>query len=253
MRIQLSNWGLPGWLTNRDDRRRKVKAHGGNKSELPSAATAHRLIEAAIEKLKKAARQLPHRKDYRQDGWIVSELSVPWLENVEKDAGYSYLIPPPDAEPDDHGDVVFNLLEAHRLEFAGVGRYPDEQQAALIGAALLAGESADELLDALRRDADDKVRKEVHRLVEGKDGLKRRAKQIASLMRGGTSGQGVRDESYSSEEHAAAWFIREHRRLRVPDSEILERLRSRPELLRETKKRRQITLDDVKWLGSLGP
>jgi hypothetical protein len=258
MRIQLSNWGLPGWLMSwattgeQNDRRRKAKEGGGNKVELPPAVAAHRLFEAAIERLQKATRQLPLRKDHRQDGRIVSERSVPFLEDLWQSAGYNYLIAPPDAEPNEHGWVRYTGAEAHRLEPAGARRYPDEQLAALIGAALLSGESADELLDTLRPGADDKVRKKAHRLLEGKDGLKPRARQIASLMRGGTSGQGQRhEESVSPEEHAAAWFIAEQRYYGVPDSEILERLRSKPTLLRETKKHRRVTLDDVKRLGSL--
>jgi hypothetical protein len=151
MRIQLKNWGLPGWFTGEQtDRRRKAKGGGGSKSELPPAVAAHRLFEAAIERLQKAASQLPLRKDYRQDGRIVSEQSVPLLESMEQGPGYGYLTAPPDTEPDEHGWVRHTLAEAYRLEPAGAGRYPDEQEAALIGAALLSGESADDLLDALR-------------------------------------------------------------------------------------------------------
>jgi hypothetical protein len=191
MRIQLTNWRFPGWLTSRvatgeqNDRRRKPKGGGGNKSELPPAVAANHLFESAIERLQKAAGQLHLRKDYRQDGRVVSEQSVSLLQNMAQDPGYGYLIAPPDAEPNEDGWVEYTLAEAHRLEPAGARRYPDEQLADLIGAALLSGESADELLDALCPGAEDKVREKAHRLLEGKDGLKPRARQIASLMRGG--------------------------------------------------------------------
>jgi len=234
MHFQLKRWRLPGLVPSSQAKRRKVKGGGGNKSELPRLTAAHHLFEAAIEGFQRAIKQLPLRRDYRQDGHVVSELSGPLLEHVGHDPGYSPLIPPPDAEPDEHGDIDFTLAEGHRLEAAGAGRYPNEQVAALIGATLLSGESADELLDLLRPGADDKVREKIHHLIEGKDGLKRRARQIASIMRGGTSGQGLREkESYSPEEHAAIWFIREWRQRDVLDSEILEKLRSNPALLRE--------------------
>jgi hypothetical protein len=256
MHFQLKRWGLPGLVPSPQAKRRKVKGGGGNKSEQPPLTAAHHLFEAAIESFQRAIRQLPLRRDYRQDGHVVSELSGPLLEHVGHvgdDPGYNPLIPPPDAEPDEHGWVKYSLAEAHRLEPAGAGRYPNEQVAALIGAALLFGESADELLDLLRPGADDKVREKIHHLIEGKDGLKRRARQIASIMRGGTSGQGLREEeSYSPEEHAAARFKKEWRQGDVPDAEILEKLRSNPALLRKTKKRRQITLKDVEHWGTLG-
>jgi hypothetical protein len=73
MRIQIANWGFPGWLTSQNNRRRKVKEGAGNKSELPPAVAAIHHFESAIERLQKAAGQLPLRKDYRQDGLVVSE------------------------------------------------------------------------------------------------------------------------------------------------------------------------------------
>jgi hypothetical protein len=205
-----------------------------------------------MESFQKAIKQLPLRRDYRQGGHVVSELSVPFLDNSAEDPGYTYVIAPPDAEPNEHGETKFTLAEAHLLVPAGAGRFPDEQYAAVIGATVLFGESVDELLDLMRPGADDETREKVHQFVEGKDGLKRRAKQIASIMRGGTSGQGQRhEESYSPEEHAAAVFIRNQQKRSVPRSEILEKLRSDPALLREWKKYRQITLKDVERWGSL--
>jgi hypothetical protein len=240
--------------------RRNLNTSTGQRQELPPMVAAHYLFEAGIERSRKLTGQLLARKDYRQDGLIVSELRAPLLEPVEQEAGRSYVIQPPDAEPDEHGSVEFTLAEAYRLVPAGGGRYPDEQIAGLIGSTVLSGESADELLDTLRPGADDKVRQKVHRLVEGKDGLKARARQIASIMRGGTSGQGQSvEESFNPEEHAAIWIIAEQRLIArqrkrsVSDSEILEKLRSNPRLLRETKKRREITLDDVRRWGAIRP
>jgi hypothetical protein len=48
MRIQIANWGFPGWLTSQNDRRRKVKGGAGNKSELPPAVAANHPFESAI-------------------------------------------------------------------------------------------------------------------------------------------------------------------------------------------------------------
>ena len=61
----------------------------------------------------------------------------------------------------------------------------------------------------------------------------------------------MRDESYSSKEHAAVVFIHYQQQRGVPRPKILEKLRSDPALLREWKKHRQITLEDVERWGSL--
>jgi hypothetical protein len=139
MHFQLKRWRLPGLVPSPQAKRRKIKGGGGNKSELPSLTAAHHLFVAAIKSFQRAIKQLPLRRDCRQDGHVVSELSGPLLEHAGHDPGYNPLIPPPDAEPDEHGDIVFILAEAHRSEAAGAGRYPNEQVAALIGATLLSG------------------------------------------------------------------------------------------------------------------
>ena len=134
---------------------------------------------------------MPLRRDYRQDGHVVSELSGPLLEHVGhdpdvgRDPGYSPLMPPPDAEPDEHGEIEFTLAEAHRLEAAGAGRYPNEQAAALIGSTLLFGESVDELLDLLRPGADDKVREEVHFGLNHRGGAARNGSVVNPPVPGG--------------------------------------------------------------------
>jgi hypothetical protein len=90
MRLQLENWGLPrDWFTEQKGRRPKATKAGGNKSELPPVVAARHLFEAGIERLQKVLGQLPLRKDYRQDGMIVSELSGPWLETEGQGAGRS--------------------------------------------------------------------------------------------------------------------------------------------------------------------
>jgi hypothetical protein len=104
----------------------------------------------------------------------------------------------------------------------------------------------------LHRDVDDTVREKVRRLLDGKDGLKPRARQIASVMRGGTSGQGLRlEETISPQEHAAAWYIAELRGYGVPDEEILRRLQTNSAFLTNLKQIRQVVMKDVQRLGNL--
>ena len=168
MNFRLRRWGLPGLVRNPaggstpQAKQRKVNGGDGNRTELPPAAAAHHLFESAMERFRRASKQLPLRRDYRQDGHVVSELSVPLLDNSAEDPGYTYVIAPPDAEPNEHGETKFTLAEAHILVPAGAGRFPEEQYAAVIGTTVLFGESVDELLDLMRPGADDETRKKVY-------------------------------------------------------------------------------------------
>jgi hypothetical protein len=94
-------------------------------------------------------------------------------------------------------------------------------------------------------------RKKARELVEGKDGLKKRAGQLAALMRGYPVGKGHRTNEASKEWQSAAWVAQERRGYGYKEKEIAGWLNEQAAFLPELKKSRKVTVKDVRDLLSL--
>jgi hypothetical protein len=128
---------------------------------------------------------------------------------------------------------------------------------ALVAAALLTGTSTDELLDLLHEAPTQEIREQARELFEGdtpskrKDSFKNKARQITAQIRGYPIGRGDRTNAASKEWQSAAWAAWEWKGYGYQVDEIASRLNEEAHLLPELKKRREVTVADVRDLLSL--
>lgn len=182
----------------------------------------------------------------------------PILEAPEPGESVGYVESPPDAQPDEHGDVVFTLDQVYRRVAGGAARHPDDEVTALVAAALLTGASTDELLDALHRgELTQEIREQARVLFEGnqgttrRDSFKNKARQMAALIWGHPIGRGDHTNTVTKEWQAAAWKAREWKKYGYDKSDIARRLNEEDAYLPEFKKRQRVTVADVQDLLSL--
>jgi hypothetical protein len=268
MHQQLSVWGLAGLLPpNRDQSGKKEvrpektpehKARGsGQVTDLPPAANATSIFQRTIEKLSVFVERLSLRNEQRQGERFVVTYAKPLLEAPEPGEDHGYLESPPDAKPDEHGVIRFSAAQAYRRVAGGASRHPDDGLTAAIAAALLTGTSTDELLDTLHPNPTQEIRERVRVLFEGdtvatrRDSLQNRAGQIAALIRGYPVGPGKRTNAASKEWQSAAWVAQEWHDYGYENDEIARWLNDDDAYLPEFKKRRRVTVDDVRDLLSL--
>jgi hypothetical protein len=209
------------------------------------------IFRGAIEKLSVFVERLPSRKEQRQGNRFVVSYAKPFWEPPEPGEEYGYLEAPPDAEPDEDGNIGFTGAEAYRRVAGGASRFPDDGLTAAIAAAILTGATTDELIDVLQDGPAQGDRKKARELVEGKDGLKKRAGQLAALMRGYPVGKGHRTNEASKEWQSAAWVVQERRGYGYKEKEIARWLNEQDAFLPELKKSRKVTVKDVRDLLSL--
>jgi hypothetical protein len=187
----------------------------------------------------------------------VVSYAKPRRDALEPGENYAYLEAPPDAKPDEHGGVSFTPDQAYRRVAGGASRHPDDGLVAAIAAALLTGTTTDQLLDALQLEPTQETREAARVLLEGntastrKDSFKNKARQIAALIRGYPIGKGKRTNAATKEWHSAAWVVQERVGYGYADDEIARWLNEKDTFLPELKKRRRVTVDDVRALRSL--
>src|SRR5215203_6942748 len=202
MRIQLGNWEVPDWATEKTPTVKDAKAlthapgekkarGSGEITDLPPAANAMSIFRGAIEKLSVFVERLPSRQEQRQGNRFVVSYAKPFWEPPEPGEEYGYLEAPPDAEPDEDGNVSVMGAQAYRRVAGGASRFPDDGLTAAIAAAILTGATTDELIEVLQDAPAQGDRKKARELVEGKDGLKKRAGQLAALSAGILSGRAI--------------------------------------------------------------
>jgi hypothetical protein len=230
------------------------KARGsGPITELPPAANATRIFQRAIEKLSVFVERLPLRTEHHQGKRFVVTYGRPLLEAPEPGEDYGYMESPPDAQPDEHGDLSFMLDQAYRRVAGGASRYPDEPLTALIAAALLTGSATDELLDVLHKEPTPDIRERARMMLEeDRYSFKDAAGRMAALIRGYPIGPGNRTNAASKEWQSAAWVVQERLGYGYSDDEIARWLNEEDAFLPELKKSRKVTVEDVRDLRSLG-
>jgi hypothetical protein len=209
------------------------------------------IFRGAIEKLSVFVERLPSRKEQRQGNRFVVSYAKSFWEPQEPGEEYGYLEAPPDAEPDEDGKVSFTGAQFYRRVAGGASRIPDEGLTAAIAVAVLTGATTDELIEVLQDAPPQWHRKKARELVEGKDGLKKRAGQLAALMRGYPLGKGDRTNEASKEWQSAAWVVQERRGYGYEEKEIAGWLNEQDTFLPELKKSRKVTVKDVRDLLSL--
>jgi hypothetical protein len=262
MRIQLGNWEVPDWATEKTPTVKDAKAPNhapgekkargsGEITDLPPAANAISIFRGTIEKLSVFVERLPLRKEHRQGNRFVVSYAKPFWEPPEPGEEHGYLEVPPDEEPDEDGYTRFTGAEFYRRVAGGASRFPDDGLTAAIAAAILTGATTDELIDVLQDAPAEGDRKKARELVEGKDGLKKRAGQLAALMRGYPVGKGHRTNEASKEWQSAAWVVQERWGYGYEEKEIARWLNEQDTFLLELKKSRKVTVKDVRALLSL--
>jgi hypothetical protein len=262
MRIQLGNWGVPDWATEKTPTVKDAKAPNhapgekkargsGEITDLPPAANATSIFRGAIEKLSVFVERLPSRKEQRQGNRFVVSYAKSLWEPQEPGEEYGYLEAPPYAEPDEDGNRSYMGDQIYRRVAGGASRIPDDDLTAAIAAAVLTGATTDDLIDVLQDAPPQWHRKKARELVEGKDGLKKRAGQLAALMRGYPVGKGHRTNEASKEWQSAAWVAQERWGYGYEEKEIARWLNEQDTFLPELKKSRKVTVKDVRDLLSL--
>jgi hypothetical protein len=215
------------------------------------------IFQGALEKLSDFVEELPSRKEHRQGKRFVLSNAKPFFEVPEPGENRRYLEAPPDAEPDEHGFVSYTGGQAYVRVPGGAARHPDDELTAAIAAALLTGTSTDDLLDALQWEPKQEVREQARVLFEGntpstrRDSFLNKARQIAALIHGNPIGRGDRTNTVTKEWQSAAWAASEWKGYGCKDNDIARRLNEEAHLLPEYKKRRKVTVDDVRDLLSL--
>jgi hypothetical protein len=121
----------------------------------------------------------------------------------------------------------------------------------LIALYALAEEPLKPLVEALHPDPSRIDWESVEKRVSGKDGLERRARQLAAEVCGWKLGRGRYWEEVDREQHNAALYVSRRTQEGASYEEIVDELQATPGFLKELKKRRKITLEDVERLGAL--
>ena len=133
----------------------------------------------------------------------------------------------------------------------GASPWPPEPLTSLIALYALAEEPLKPLVEVLHPDLSRADLKRMEKYVEGKDGLRRRARQLAASVCGWELGRGRYPEEIDRERHNAALYVTRRTQEGASYEDILHELQAAPGFLKEMKKRRNITLEDVENLGAL--
>jgi hypothetical protein len=225
-----------------------------NRHDIPQASKAQELFWPLVTALERAVEDLPYRREHYQDGRFVASYRQPGTLIVDRDdvsaTVWEQLCTTQDKDPTvDRIVVPGSALN----EASGGSRNPPEPLTILIGMYLLADEPLEPLLRALHRDLPNAEREQIERLLDGKDGLRRRVKEIASLVCGGKAGPGRHEPEFDSEEHYAMWYVTQRRKEGATDEQIVSELNEKPKFLAEYKQKRSkrgIILDDVRRWGT---
>jgi hypothetical protein len=233
MSLQLETWGLSGLLppgkeeskgsvaaAPKQDHARKARQGGGEAKELPAAGDAAELFGKVVDTLADGLAQLDERKEFLQDGrfvvyerWHNPNLAVDQREYEELKGS--------------HGAGFYFGPTQRRTRFLGADSHPPELLTALIGVYALLDEPLRSLVDALHPDprkADlGKIEKYAYGIGLDK-GLRLRAEQLATEVRGGNVRQGRPFEEASAREHIAAFWIEFYYERGFPYAEIRKKL-----------------------------
>ena len=247
--MQLTNWGLPDTLVYAKPPKppREARSGGDREDLLPSREKAQELFRPLVAALQYGVEQLDLRKEYRQGGRFVSMdvqtgsvLDASELTREALKEGRERL-----------PKGAYEWREGTAEIPGGAAPWPPEPLTTLIALYALAEEPLEPLVEALHPDPSRVDWESIEKCVVGKDGLRRRARQLAAEVCGWKLGQGRHPEETDREQHNAALYVTQRTQEGASYDEILHELRAAPGFLKELKKRREITLQDVERLGAL--
>jgi hypothetical protein len=179
MHKQLTNWGLPDWITGDtpkssepDKPERCGQTASEEPTELPPAHGAALLFYQALQKLNRAIGDLDNRKEYLQNGRFVAQEDTARGDWPEMDI--------------EDGTLTIPL---------GGQQTPLEPLPALIAAYILADEPLEPLLEKLNKRPETVDKEQTQALIEGKKTSKghvRGLKSVAGLIARGVRGGEIR-------------------------------------------------------------
>jgi hypothetical protein len=243
------DWGFPEWLVYPKPPKppRQARSNGDRGDLLPSRDKSQELFRPLVAALQYGVEQLDLRKEYRQGGRFVSVdvqtgsvLDTRELTREALKKGLKKL-------PKD----TYEWRDATAEFPGGAAPWPPEPLTTLIALYALAGESLKPLVEVLHPNSPRADWNRIEKYVSGKDGLRRRARQLATAVCGWKLGQGRHPEEIDRERHNAALYVSRRTREGASYEDILHELQAAPGFLKELKKRRSITLEDVESLGAL--
>jgi hypothetical protein len=224
MRIQLSNWGLPGWLLEEEatgiepKKQRRAKRAEGEAEELPPAKAAVPLFKEALDKLRSYVEFLErdrdsrsssrHTTEYLQDGRFIQYTRevVHWaVSEAEEPLGRTWI--------------------------TSVGQSPGNGVTELIAAYVLVGGDPEPLIQKLHFRPGDLDRELLRKHIEGhktkrghRPGLLSKAVHVARLIRGADLPPGPTTGEFGVDEQVVRLRILQMRAADLSDQEIRERL-----------------------------
>jgi hypothetical protein len=243
------DWGFPDWLVYPKPPKppREARGSGSRGSSLPSREAVQELLRPLVAALQYGVEQLDLRQEYRQGGRFVSSdvqvASVLDTSEAARDALKKGLKRLPKGDYDWREETV---------EFpGGAAAWPPEPLTTLVALYALAEEPLKPLVELLHSDPSQIDWKSIEKCVSGKDGLRRRARQLAAEACGWKLGQGRHPEEVDREQHNAALYVTRRTQEGASYEDIVHELQAIPGFLKELKKRRKITLEDVERLGAM--
>ncbi len=246
MRIQLSNWEVPDWVTQEEPAAERLKApkpaprerkarSSGPAKELPPARDAAPLFREKLEVLIRATEELEHRKEKLQGKRFIQSSvyrdPLYFSRDLLSDEQWQYIRELLDLDPEAKDYMHFG---GATFSLGGGTLVPEAPLPALIGAYLLAGGEVETLVETLHPDPTSAEWPKITKRIEGRkgddsiDGLKVLVEQLATLIRGGTVSRGSPGAELSPREINLACRITERREAGVPVQKTYEELRRFP-------------------------
>jgi hypothetical protein len=203
-----------------DTPERKARQGEGEAKELPAAGDAAELFRKAVDTIVDGLARLGERKEYLQDGrFVVYERWHNPNLAVEQTA-YD------ESKGSGGAGFYFGPMQK-RTRFLGAESHPPELLTTLIGVYALMSEPLRPLVEALHPEPHKADLGKIERYAYGvglDKGLRLRAAQIATEVRGGNVRQGRRFEEASAREHVAAFWIEFYYERGFPYAEIRRKL-----------------------------
>jgi hypothetical protein len=215
---------------------RKARRGGGEAEELPPAADAIDLFQAAIDCLKDDLAYITHLEEELQDGRFLPTLYYPKEAEMHPDVYVRELVSPERweelcAEQGEDPDSTDTLYVHMDRRFVGkASPWPDMHLVRLIGAYLLCARSWNEielLLERLHRRSREPDIEKIKRHLTGEtprrdrdDALLPITRRLAKLVRGGEVKRGLDPGPLDSVDHTVARHIRHLREQGVPEEDI---------------------------------
>jgi hypothetical protein len=177
---------------------RKARS-SGPATQLPPVSNATPLFREKLEGLLRATEELKHRSEKLQGGRFFQSrvYAAPVLpsRDLMSEEQWQYLRGPLDLDPEAKDSLYFG---GESWVPGGGSAAPDTPLPELIGAYLLAGGNVEPLVELLHHDPASAEWKQIEKRIAGRksvdglDGLKTLARQLATLILGGKLGQGRR-------------------------------------------------------------